>query len=309
MRVNELYASVAELGFEDSLEDIPAFYSAANRALLQINALRPLTAIMDIYHRRPENLIQGADHKIYVCEGDVILNAGSPAKAYYLEVMGEGAFQIEVWREENGRLDWHMKVREEFNEAGFNAYKGFVEDAYAKYFNDPVRIHLMVNNTTGCAFQYRNAALYDVIYSSDAKKIPAYEEYIRYDLKSYDPSFIELYDKPFVTPFERLNEDYYFENNDILLLPAREANEIKIKYKKSPRLLKYTEEPTDDNTEIELDPELVQLMPLLIAAYIWADEGDGKAQYYLDLYYRRAAEIEAKNRSREGAKYANVTGW
>lgn len=303
MKINELYASVAQLGFEDSLEDIPAFFSAANRAQMQINALRPLTATIDIYHRRPENLIQGANHKVYEYTGeDVIFTASAPARAYYFEVMGEGRWQVELYNDKTG--GWDIQPVKEFKTTAFIPFRGLVQDG-EQFTNRPARLRFLGEY----AFQVRNAALWKVVYSSDTNDVPAYEEYTRYDLKKYDPNFIAVCDNPFVDGFTRMTKDYYFESNSILVLPAEEEREIKIKYKKAPRELFYTDDPAEDNTEIELDPELVQLMPLLVAAYIWADEGDGKAQYYLDLYYRRAAEIEAKNRSREGAKYANVTGW
>lgn len=303
MKINELYASVAQLGFEDSLEDIPAFFSAANRAQMQINALRPLTAILDIYHRRPENLIPGANHNVYEYNGEeIIFTASGPARAYYFEVMGEGRWQVQLYNQETGI--WENQPVVTFDYSAFTPVKGLVQDDY-EFTDRPVRLRF----DGDYAFQIRNAALWKTVYSSNPDDIPAYERYARYDLKKYDPNFIGVCDNPFVDGFTRLTKDYYFESNSILILPAEEEGEIKIKYKKAPRELEYTDSPEEDITEIELDPELVQLMPLLVAAYIWADEGDGKAQYYLDLYYRRAAEIEAKKRSREGAKYANVTGW
>lgn len=303
MKINELYASVAELGFADSVEDIPAFFSAANRALLQINALRPLTAIADIFYRRPENLIQGANYEIYEYTTDpVIFMASGPAKAYYFEVMGEGRWQVELYNSKTG--NWDICPEQTFSTTSFTPIRGFVWEDY-KFTDKPVRLRFFGDY----AFQIRNAALWKYIYSSDPNDIPAYEKYAKYDLKKYDPNFIELCDNPFVDGFTRLTGDYHFENNSILILPTSTEGEIKIKYKKSPRLLEYNDSPADDTTEIELDPELVQLMPLLVAAYIWADEGDGKSQYYLDLYYRRAAEIEAKNRSRRGAEFKNITGW
>ena len=303
MKIHELYASVAELGFEDSLEDIPAFFAAANRALLQINALRPLTAILDIYHRRPENLIHGANHDIveYVGE-DVIYPASDVAKGFYFEVLGEGECRIEAYNTTTS--SWEIIRRIEFSNKIFTAYRGFIKKDGA-FITDEVRLRFMGDY----AYQIRNAAMWGVVYSSDETEVPAYEVHARYDLRQLDPDFIELCDNPFLSSFTRLTDDYYFENNSVIILPANEAREIKIKYKKSPKQLVYTDSPEEDITDIELDPELVQLMPLLVAAYIWIDENDGKAQYYLDLYYRRAAEIEAKNRSREGAKYANVTGW
>lgn len=304
MKLNELYASVAQLGFEDSLEDIPAFFSAANRAQMQINALRPLTAIADIYHRRPENLIQGASYKVYEYTGeDIIFTASAAAKAYYFEVMGEGRWQVELYNENTGI--WDIQPYKDFKTSAFTPFRGLVQDDY-RFTSRPVRLRFFGDYV----FQVRNAALWRSVYSSNENDVPAYERYARYDLKKYDPNFICVCDNPFVDGFTRMSKDYYFESNSILVLPAEDEREIKIKYKKAPRALEYKDAPESDSiTEIELDPELVELMPLLIAAYIWADEGDGKAQYYLDLYYRRAAEIEAKNRSREGARYANVTGW
>lgn len=304
MKLNELYASVAQLGFEDSLEDIPAFFSAANRAQMQINALRPLTAIADIYHRRPENLIQGASYKVYEYTGeDIIFTASAAAKAYYFEVMGEGRWQVELYDKTKDR--WLVTFARDFKTGSFTAVRGHVK-LDGEFTDWPVRLRFIGEY----AFRVRNAALWRSVYSSNENDVPAYERYARYDLKKYDPNFICVCDNPFVDGFTRMSKDYYFESNSILVLPAEEERGIKIKYKKAPRALEYKDAPESDSiTEIELDPELVELMPLLIAAYIWADEGDGKAQYYLDLYYRRAAEIEAKNRSREGAKYANVTGW
>lgn len=303
MKIHELYASVAELGFVDSLEDIPAFYAAANRALLQINALRPLTAILDIYHRRPENLIHGANHNIIEHVGkDIIFPASDIAKGYYFEVLGEGECRVEAYNTSSS--DWDVIKQIEFSKKTFTAIRGFIKRD-GEFTTDEVRLRFIGEY----AYQIRNVALWGVVYSSDETEVPAYEEHARYDLRKLDPSFIELCDNPFLSSFTRLTEDYYFESNSVIILPANEAREIKIKYKRAPSSLVYTESPEEDDTAIELDPELVQLMPLLVSAYVWIDEGDGKSQYYLDLYYRRAAEIEAKNRSREGAKYANVTGW
>ncbi len=294
---------MAELGFEDSLEDIPAFYAAANRALLQINALRPMTAILDIFHRRPENLISGANHNIFEYIGeDIIFSASDNAKAYYFETFGEGECRIEKYNSDTA--NWSIIDIVRFSDKSFTSHKGFIKQD-GEFIQGLVRLRFIGDYS----YQIRNAALWGVLYSSDATEIPAFEEYARYDMRKYDPRFIELCDNPFVSSFTRLTENYYFEDNSVLLLPASEAREIKIKYKKSPALLIYTDSPDSDNTVIELDPELVQLMPLLVAAYIWLDENDGKAQYYMDLYYRRAAEIQANKKSREGAKYVNVTGW
>jgi hypothetical protein len=71
----------------------------------------------------------------------------------------------------------------------------------------------------------------------------------------------------------------------------------------------WSDAPTEDDTEIELDAELSELVPILTAAYIWADEGDGKYALYLELYRERAAEIERRAKSKEPAVYKISGGW
>ncbi len=303
MKINELYSAVAKLGFEDSLEDISAFFSAANRAMLQINAIRPLTAILEIYHRGCENLVVGATHDIITHENDeVIFDCSGSAKAYYFEVNGVGRCNVEVY--DSDASEWGIAEEIDFDSRIFTAFRGFIKPD-GNFVSEPVRLRFIGDY----AYQIRNVALYGVLYSGNPDDIPAYEEYIRYDLRKLAEGFIELADNPFVTSFTRLIDNYVFENGSVLLLPHDVAREVKIKYKKRPRTLIYTESPGKDETEIELDPELVELLPILTAVYVWADEGEGKSEYYLTLYRERAAEIEMRKRSREGASYANVTGW
>ncbi len=303
MRINELYSAVCKLGFESTLEDIPTFFIAANRAMLQINALRPVTAILEIYHRAITNLVVGADHNIHEhLDSDLIFGGSGKVKAYYFEALGEGECRIEVYNTNN--KSWEIKGLVSFNTRVYTAYKGFVKPD-GNFTENPVRLRFIGDYV----YQIRNAALYGLVYSSDAADIPAYEEFIRYDMRELAEGFIELADNPFVSSYTRINDNYVFEDNAVLLLPSDVAREVKIKYKRAPRTLEYKDNPTSDQTKIELDPELVELLPLLTAVYVLADEGDGKSEYYLQLYRERSAEIEARKRSREAAHYDNVTGW
>ena len=303
MKINELYSAVAKLGFEDSLEDISAFYSAANRAMLQINALRPLTAILEIYHRGCENLVAGATHDIIMhTDEPVIFECSGGARAYYFEVSGVGRCNVEVYDSDSGK--WDVKIEIPFETKSFTAKRGIIK-VDDEFTSAPVRLCFIGE----FAYQIRNAALYGVLYSANPDDVPAYEEYIRYDLRRLADGFIELADNPFISSFTRITDNYLFESGAVLLLPPDVAREVKIKYKKRPAQLVYAESPAKDETEIELDPELAELLPLLTAVYVLADEGDGKSEYYLQLYRERSAEIEMRKRSREGARYENVTGW
>ena len=303
MKIKELYEAVAKLGFEDSLEDTPAFFGAANRAMLQINALRPLTAILEIYHRECVNLIVGATHDIIThTDSEIIFECSPGAKAYYFETNGVGTCNIEVYN--SASSEWEVVKRIVFDSRVFERHRGFVETE-ENIKPARVRMHFIGDY----AYQIRNPAFYGVIYSGADEDIPAFEEYVRYDLSKLAEGFIELADNPFISSFTRITDDYVFENGHVLLLPPDVAREVKIKYKKRPATLVFVNDPANDESEIELDPELSELLPLLTAVYVWADEGDGKTQYYYQLYLERANEIAARKRNREPATYLNVNGW
>jgi hypothetical protein len=306
MKISELYNAVAKLGFMDSLEDISAFFGAANRAMLQINALRPLTAILEIYHRGCENLAVGATHDIIMhTDSEITIDCTSgSAKAYYFEVNGCGRCNVEVYN--SGESRWEIIKEIGFDTKSFAPKSGFFKDEDGEFVTSPVRLRFIGDYV----YQIRNAALWGVLYSGNEEDIPAFTEYVRYDLREIAEGFIELADNPFISSFTRITDDYIFESGAVLLLPRETARDVKIKYRKRPRMLVYNDHPEDDNAqEIDLDPELAELMPLLTAVYVLADEGDGKSEYYMQLYRERAAEIEIRKRSRDGASYENVTGW
>ena len=57
MTVGELYNQVVELGFEESIEDVDGFYDAVNRAILQVNNVKPAIGYYVINHRPLTNLV------------------------------------------------------------------------------------------------------------------------------------------------------------------------------------------------------------------------------------------------------------
>ena len=316
MKINELYSAVCGLGFEDSLENLTSFFHAANRAIVQINAIRPLTALIEIYHRVPENLIFGADHKIHEHTGnDLIFTSYCPAKAYYFEARGVGTYTIEVFNPVSKEWEIVGGLNEgfTFETKDFTCFLGFISTGQA----NPTTAEEAVFPRTAArirfsgdyAFQVRNAALYDQLYSPLTKDIPRFEEYVRYDLKAIDPTFLELADNPLKDGFDRISKGYYFENGSTLIISRSVSANLKIKYKKAPPRLVEDGDPTLDEREIPLDAELAELLPLLTAAYVWLDEGDGKSQWYMDEYSKRALDIERRIKNRESAEYTSVNGW
>ena len=84
MTVSELYKQVAQLGFEDSLEDEDRFYYAANRALLQVNSIRPVTKAHIINHKPLENKIKSVGFEPIEKYDDLCFYA-EDVKSYFFE--------------------------------------------------------------------------------------------------------------------------------------------------------------------------------------------------------------------------------
>lgn len=74
-----------------------------------------------------------------------------------------------------------------------------------------------------------------------------------------------------------------------LRLPIAESGTYEVIYEKAPSRFKNEEE--DDAKRLPLDGDLCELVPLLVASYVWLDDEPDKAQHYGALYRTAKAEI------------------
>ena len=298
MRVIDAYEAVSKLGFEDSLEDAKAFYFALNRAVSQINAIRPRTATFDIYHRPPPNLISGADFGAREVSSKLEV-AAEGAKAYYFEINGEGSYKVEYW-DESAATNYVTVRDENFSTTGFEARRGIIRRDDGTFCDGEVRLTFFGDLVFSC----RNVALYDRLYSSDEKKIIAYEPYTGYDISALCDDFISLAANPIeLVEYEYINRDYKIEDGRVLLLPHDKCGIYRVRYNRKPKELEYRTDPTLDDKEIDLDADLAELVPLLTASYVWIDDEAEKAAYYLARYQERAQVIEYKAKSYSPISY------
>ena len=102
MTIAELYNSVAQLGFEDSLGDegTDRFIHAFNRAMLRVAAIRPATSSCVINHRPLNNLL-GNEFKYYEKSGEKLVISCPCAKSLYFEYCGQGSLTVKLKRKES----------------------------------------------------------------------------------------------------------------------------------------------------------------------------------------------------------------
>jgi hypothetical protein len=299
MRVNEIYEAVSKLGFEDSLEDNIAFYHALNRATVQINDLRPMIGAIEIFHKPLVNCIKDSFTVREVFQKVDFSAIG--AKAYYFEVKGLGRYAIKYKKDEE-----YITVKEDdFQHSVFTPKFGFITSEDGK----PIDGETILEIKSDYAIYIRNVALYDKLYGPAVNDIPAYTEYTPYDISDLAEDFLALAERPIeMNGHIVMNTGYEIENGRVILLPRDNPGIYKIRYKKLVQSIEYEPSPAEDERDIPLDGDLCQLLPLLIASYVWIDDEPSKAQYYLNLYTVRAREIVAAKSNVSPLKY-DTNGW
>lgn len=289
MTISELYKQVAQLGFEDSLEDDDRFYYAANRALLQVNKIRPAINYYLINHKPLLNLVNESTFIPLEKDEDLIFEAAE-AKSYYFEADGNGVVYLELYDTETET--W--KVIDTINLSSkrtFVPYKGFVKEG-SEFVSGQVRLRF----TGEYLYSVKNIAMYKHLLSDEVQDIPAYESYSRYDISQLVDDFMALSCPP-IKEAERniiLNQDYEVEGNSVILLPYESKGIYKVMYERRPALIEDTGDVTNDENTVDLDEELCSLLPVLIAAYVWIDDEPEKSEYYMNLYRERANDIERR---------------
>ena len=304
MTVSELYHQVSKLGFETALEDTDAFYFATNRALLQVGAIRPAICTCPIHHRPMENLLQTNSFSP-IEKTDELCFEASGAKSYYFETDGSGAVYIERLRAEDGA--WEIIGTREFAAARtFVPYRGFVKSD-GEFVSGNVRLRFVGEYL----YSVRNVALYPYVYSNEETDIPAYGAYTAYDISVLADDFLSLEAPPIREDdvFVRMNQDYEVEDGRTILLPYSCKGTFRVLYRHKPRVIENTGVPAEDTAVIDLDEELCSLLPLLVAAYVWAEDEKELANYYLTLYQNRVLDVESRIKNTKPVIIKNVTGW
>ena len=287
MRISDLYKSVAQLGFEDTLESDTRFFFAANRALLQVAALRPAIRSLTISHVPLRNRLSTSTFLPVQKKGELCFSAGG-VKSYYFECDGTGQCFVERWDAENGA--WRVIGHRDLSaNRVFKAYRGLVKED-GVFIEDTVRLRFVGEYL----YSVRNVALYGEVFSASEADVPAFLPHTRYDISSMVEDFLSLELPVFMESggeYVRLADGYDVENGRVLLLPYDADGTYKVQYKHRPAPIESAGSASEEEALIDLDEELCALLPFLIASIVWADDEPQKAEYYLSIYRERASVL------------------
>lgn len=296
MTIKDLYDAVAQLGFEDSLEDNERFLFAANRAINEVGKIRPATAIYRIEHHPLPIMKSYRRHKLM--NGAIVSISG--AKAFSFECNGSSGNCIV--KKANG--DVLKEITFSSTNREFDQYKGFIKDDGDFYTEE---VHFFFNGD----FRYfvRNLVFYDTLDSNNENDIPPYEEYVKYDLSVLTTDFLSFVQNPINNIKEEfefnLGSDYFVEKPSKILLPHDIEGTFDVTYNR--KRVKATSVSTTET--VDLDDDLCEILPYLVASDIWADDEPSKAEYYLMRYRELEAKIINAERKPLQARIRNVSGW
>lgn len=303
MTIQELLDSVSQLGFETSLENTQRFYLAANRAIKQVARIKPAIANYRIDHYPIANNANDDAITPAIKETDPIYFSASTAKSYYFEANGTGTATLEKYSATTGIWTVFKVIALYSTASKFVAYKGFVLDGEEEV-TEPIRIAFTGDYT----YFVRNVALYATLYSSSLSDIPDYSAYTRYNMNTLTAHFSSFLSPPLVDEVGNivLYKNYSIENRDTILLPRSIRGSFIIRYYCKPAEIDNSGEDMD--AVIDLEDELVALLPLLVAAYVWADDEPAKCEYYLSLYREQEAQIKSAIKNIEPVT-VTTNGW
>lgn len=301
MTVAQLYRSVAQLGFEDSLEYEEGFILAANRALLQVCRLVPCERTYYLNHRPLENLLSGVGFSPIFKTDDLIFEAQG-ARSYYFEVCGYGLALIEALSESG---DWEQIGEELFETESFTAHRGHIKrDGVA--VDGKVRLRF----TGEYAYTVRHIAMYAYVLHPSEDRIPPFSPVTKYDMGELTDDCLSLVSLCVRDgEAKRLYSDYYVESGRVICLSASAPGAYEVTYIHKPTEISSDDLAKENDTPIDLDEDLCAILPLLVAAYIWVDDEPEKAQYYLTLYRDRAAEVASQAYPTAPVSIVSVDGW
>ena len=160
-------------------------------------------------------------------------------------------------------------------------------------------------------FAVKNVALYSADYPTE-DKIPTFAEKVRYSLKELAPDYYMLDTEDIyyegdadISRYVRTS-DYFQEGNTVLVLDRDTPGNFKIYYKAYPP--KITSDTTDD-TELELDDEVVPLMILYMAAELYKDDDNGIATSYRNEFEVGFERLMNKANTPSAEKFTSESGW
>lgn len=255
MKYQELISTVARLGFETEIEDDVAFRGAVSRGLYTIFNDRPTLKHRTIIKRDYGNIpLCGLfTHDPRHPEVFALPDDGT---AFSFKIYGDGYYTMS-----DGEVVTDVEISGE-------------GDAVKAFYKKGARI------TFGGDTSYTVTSLsaFKNSFSNSISDIPVAADAGVIIISERIPDFLAPEDPP------KDNRGGIIAGAEIegdrLILPDDFVGEVHLTYRRKPAI----PVGVSLNEDIDIPAECTELLPLIVASYIWLDDEPERAQYYLSLY-------------------------
>ena len=333
MTIQQLMDTVANLGFEAEIGDVDVisetvFFPALNKAVYKINEIRPKMGETSFVHN-PLQAVSVSDPFSHTMDDIVMSN--SNVISFSFKARGNGEFIVKV-TDSKGNVDSNVSVTQdgETATANFGAYTfdSTKKDTTFRCFVGKRGGELpSVEVTFYGDFYYTvmRFAFFGNAISSNPNDVPIYNEYIQYSMPDIAEDFLSL-QRASITDsngYELMYaKDYLIKNDRVLLLPWDSCSRyVNVTYTR--KLWQYsidgatnengvlveTDGTNPLNVEIDVDEDLAQLLPNLVAFYVLQDDEPQKAQNYYQIFLSEYNEKKSLERRTSPTPYDIRNTW
>lgn len=282
-------------------EYITSMPGAANEALQMLaTAGKFIIKTIDIAHIPLRSLLSSADARIKSIESGSFTFSADGARSMYYELKGKGTMSLTVGEEEPVVTEFDSSV---------NAQLGYEPNRLL--IDNPEGLTVTVTFTSDYPMSTKNVAMYSATFEEE-EQIPAYAEYVRYDLTELAEDFYlvdqaeVIYEGDEETITYTATSDFFQEGFKVLVLPREKKGNYKIHYKAYPPIITLE---TPDDEELPLDPEVAALLPLYMASELYKDDDIGIATLYRNEFEVGFERLVKNVQAPSSEHFRSVTGW
>lgn len=276
-------------------EYINSMPQAANEALqLLATAGKFIIKSYTIVNHPEDNLLSSTFDTVSMYNETVAYSADA-AHSYYFKIIGGCTLNIYV----GDTLYSTLTIEQTSTQT---AYKGLITN------DDDETVTLEFIATTPAYVS--NICLYEKVFYSD-DDIPDYEAYLKFPLKTLIDDFYQIAENEIY--FEEDGEgtyiaatDYYQEAYKTLVIPRSKEGVYTVYYKSYPTDITLD---TDDDYELELDPEVAAIMPLYMASQLYKDDDNSIATVYRNEFEVAFDRLSQGAQVKRKEEFTSESGW
>jgi len=226
------------------------------------------------------------------------------AHSYYFEIMGEVTcnLTIDAQDEQSDPVVISIHSEEETlikSSDKYTVFKGVFDNANGKM--------VTLNFTSDYPFNVRNVCFYKEKFID----VPAYREFLRFDLKELIPDFYQLSETDIYLesndePRYLAASNYYQEADKTLVIPRKDEGVYTIYYKAYPGEITLS---TPDEYELALDPEVAAILPLYMASQLYKDDDNAIATVYRNEFEVAREALSQKANVSKREEFVSESGW